>query len=286
MNRLLRRILAPAVAGFALATAALAPAFAEDSVWKRIHETGTVRLGVAPYAPFSYKDPRGGEGGVRQGSDTWRGIAVMLGKDIADDLGANVEIVELSWASAIAAIQTGQVDLFFGLDGTPQRAAAVEFIHTPVYKYGVVFFGREDLAAATWADLNKPEIRLGIVNGTNFDAMVQEFAPNATIQRFPSTSEVLAAFQTGQIDGTIATPSAADSARAKMRKGQVSLMQEPSIYLPILAPIPPQQDQRWRDFLETSFAYMTDSGETRKIYQGELAASGLEPEQVSTGFIQ
>lgn len=286
MNRFFRRLLAAAVAGLVLAATAVAPVTAQESVWARIQDTKTVKLGVAPYAPFSYKDPRGGEGGVKQGSDVWRGIAVMLGKDIADSLGANVEIVELSWASAIAAIQTGQVDLFLGLDGTPQRAAAVEFIHTPVYKYGVVFFGREDLATATWADLNKPEVRLGIVNGTNFDAMIQEYAPNASVQRFPSTSEVLAAFQTGQIDGTIATPSAADAAKAKMRKGQVVLMQEPTIYLPILAAIPPQQDQRWRDFLETTFAYMTDSGETRKIYQGEVAASGLAPEDVSVGFIQ
>lgn len=286
MNRFFRRMIASAVAGLMLAAATVAPVSAQESVWKRIQDTKTVRLGVATYAPFSYKDPRGGEGGVKQGSDTWRGVAVMLGKEVADNLGANVEIVELSWASAIAAIQTGQVDLFLGLDGTPQRAAAVEFIHTPVYRYGVVFFGREDLAAATWADLNKPEVKLGIVNGTNFDAMVQEFAPNATLQRFPSTSEVLAAFQTGQIDGTIATPSAADSAKAKMRKGQVVLVQEPSIYLPILAAIPPQQDQRWRDFLETTFAYMTDSGDTRKIYQSELQASGLGPEDISVGFIQ
>lgn len=286
MNRLIRRMLTPAIAGLMLAASAVAPSFAQDSVWKRIQDTKTVKLGVAPYAPFSYKDPRGGEGGVKQGSDTWRGVAVMLGQSIAEDLGANVEIVELSWASAIAAIQTGQVDLFFGLDGTPQRAAAVEFIHTPVYKYGVVFFGREDLAAGTWADLNKPEVRLGIVNGTNFDAMVQEYAPDASVQRFPSTSEVLAALQTGQIDGTIATPSAADFAKSKMRKGQVVLMQEPAIYLPILAAIPPQQDQRWRNFLETSFAYMTDSAETRKIYQAEVAVGGLKPEDVSIGFIQ
>lgn len=286
MKRFFRRIIAPAVAGLLLAAAAVAPVSAQESVWQRIQDTKTVKLGVAPYAPFSYKDPRGGESGVKQGSDTWRGIAVMLGKEIADSLGANVEIVELSWASAIAAIQTGQVDLFLGLDGTPQRAAAVEFIHAPVYRYGVVFFGREDLPAKNWEDLNKPEIRLGIVNGTNFDSMVQEFAPNATVQRFPSTSEVLAAFQTGQIDGTITSPSAADSSKAKMRKGQVTLLEEPSIFLPILAAIPPQQDQRWRNFLETSFAYMSDSGDTRRIYQDELQASGLEPEDISVGFIQ
>ena len=290
MNRFFRRLLAPALAGL-MAAATLStlsvPAQAQESSWERINETKTIRLGVAPYAPFSYKDALGtAPGGVKQGSDTWRGIAVMLGADIANALGGKIEIVELSWAGAIAAIQTGQVDLFFGLDGTPQRAAAIEFIHTPVYKYGVVFFGKEDLPAKTWADLNKPEIKLGIVNGTNFDSMVQEFAPNATVQRFPSTSEVLAAFQTGQIDGTIATPSAADAAKAKMRKGEVSLLEGPSIFLPILAAIPPQKDQRWRDFLETTFAYMNDVGTTKKIYQNELAISGVPAEQVSKNFIQ
>lgn len=287
MKHLFARLWVPVLAGLLMIAASAMPTKAQESVWQRINETKTVRLGVAPYAPFSYKDALGkGDVGVTQGSDTWRGVAVIIGQRIADSLGAKVEIVELSWSGAIAAIQTGQVDLFFGLDGTPQRAAAVEFIHTPVYKYGVVFFGRDDLPANSWADLNKPEVKLGIVNGTNFDSMLQEHAPNASVQRFPSTSEVMAAFQTGQIDGTIATPSNADAARAKMRKGQVKLLDGPAIYLPILAAIPPQQDQRWRDFLETTFAYMTDSGETKKIYQTEIAASGVKPEDVTVNFIQ
>lgn len=287
MSKTLRRFLGPVLAT-ALAVVTLAPAaHAQDSSWDRINETKVVRLGVAPYAPFSYKDALGtSEGGVKQGNDTWRGVAVMLGQEVANSLGAEVEIVELSWAGAVAAIQTGQVDLFFGLDGTPQRAAAIEFIHAPVYKYGVVFFGRDDLPVSTWADLDNPEVKLGVVNGTNFDSMLQKFAPNASVQRFPSTSEVLAAFQTGQIDGTISTPSASDTAKAKMNQGQVVLLNEPTIYLPIVAAIPPQQDQRWRDFLETSFAYMTDIGTTQAIYQQEMEASGIKPEDVSVGFIQ
>ncbi|MFP1645360.1 transporter substrate-binding domain-containing protein [Pontitalea aquivivens] len=287
MSKILRRLLAPVLAT-ALAFATTAPAaHAQDSSWDRINESKVVRLGVAPYAPFSYKDALGTSGGgVKQGSDTWRGVAVMLGQEVAKSLGAEIEIVELSWAGAVAAIQTGQVDLFLGLDGTPQRAAAIEFIHTPVYKYGVVFFGREDLSVGNWADLDRPDVKLGVVNGTNFDSMLQKFAPNASIQRFPSTSEVLAAFQTGQIDGTIATPSASDTAKAKMNKGQVALLKDPAIYLPIVAAIPPQQDQRWRHFLETTFAYMTDVGTTQAIYQQELAASGIKPEDVSVEFIQ
>jgi polar amino acid transport system substrate-binding protein len=286
MKRFFSRLIAPAITGLAIAAATLSPASAEESVWTRINETKTLKLGVAPYTPFSYMDPRGGEGGVKRGNDTWRGIAVMLGKEVADNLGVELELVELSWAGAIAAIQTNQVDLMFGLDGTPQRAMAVEFIHTPLYKYGVVFFGREDLNANSWDFLNNPEIKLGIVNGTNFDNMLRDFAPNANVQRFPPNSEVLAAFQTDQIDGTVTSPSAADIAKAKMGKGHTVLLEGPEIFLPILAAIPTQADQRWRHYLETTFAYMRDVGTTREIYQQEVATSGIKPEDVSVGFIR
>lgn len=287
MKKLLSGFIAPVFAAALAFGAAPQAVQAQDSTWERVNKTKELRLGVAPYAPFSYKDMVGTDGvGVKQGRDIWRGVAVLLGKEVAESLGVEVEIVELSWAGAIAAIQTNQVDLFFGLDGTPQRAAAIEFIHAPAYKYAVVFFGNEALEINSWADLNKPEIKLGVVNGTNFDSMIQKLAPNANLQRFPSTSEVLAAFQTGQIDGTVATPANSDTAKAKMKKGQVALLRDPAIYLPIVAAIPPQQDQRWRHFLETTFAYLSDVGTTRDLYQQELAATGIKPEDVSVEFIQ
>lgn len=279
-------------AGFLMALLVLAPAssaWSQDaSTWARINETKVLRLGVAPYAPFSYKDPIGtAPGGIKQGSDTWRGIAVAMGSNIGEALGVKVEVVELSWASAIAAIQNGQVDLFFGLDGTPTRAAAIEFIHEPVYQYAFVFYGKDEVKADTWADINKPEVTIGLVVGTNFESMVKEYAPNVTVKNFQSNSEILAAFQTGQIDGTITTPASADLARSKMDKGKVSQLNEPAIFLPILAAIPPQgADQRWRDFLETSLQYMSDSGLTRNIYKKELINSGASEDRVNTLFIR
>lgn len=264
-----------------------ATAEAQESIWQRVNDTRTLRLGVAPYAPFSYKDPIGtAPGGLKQGNDTWRGISVRMGMNLAEALGAEVEIVELTWASAIAAIQNGQVDLFFGLDGTPQRAAAVEFVHQPVYRYAFVFYGKDEVKADSWTDLDTADITIGLVVGTNFETVLAEFAPNATVKRFQSSSEVMAAFQTGQIDGTITTPASADLSRAKLKSGKVSLIDGPAIYLPILATIPRESDQRWRHFLETSLQYMSDTGTTRRLYRDELTAAGVPAEQVSTLFIQ
>ncbi|NKW10814.1 transporter substrate-binding domain-containing protein [Ochrobactrum tritici] len=68
-------------------------------------------------------------------------MAVIIGQRIADSLGAKVEIVELSWSGAIAAIQTGQVDLSLGLmapRSVPLQSSSFirRFINTASYSSG------------------------------------------------------------------------------------------------------------------------------------------------------
>ena len=54
---------------------------------------------------------------------------------------------------------------------------------------------RDDLAAKTWADLNKAGVRIAVPQASSMDKFLTETTPNATIQRFPGNGEAIAAFQ-------------------------------------------------------------------------------------------
>src|SRR5438094_459374 len=59
---------------------------------------------------------------------------------------------------------------------------------------------RDGLDVKSWADLNRKEVTIAVTQGTTIDAHVTKVAPNATILRFPSNAETMAAFQSGRAD--------------------------------------------------------------------------------------
>lgn len=252
--------------------AAQASAF---SSWERVRSTKVLRLGAAVQDPFAYKDPATGD---------WKGISVDIAQRVAKAVDAKLEVVELSWAGGVAAIQNNQVDLFIGFDGTPERAVAIEFINAPLYKYGFAFYGNEKTNASSWSTLNNPATTIGVVLGQNFDTVTSQRAPKAKIKRFPTQADLLAAFQANQIDGMVITSGGALMAKTKIGKGKITIIKGPETWLPILASIPPQADPRWRNFLTTTLTYLADTEFTLNTVGVNYVARGADREGVNTYF--
>ena len=68
---------------------------------------------------------------MRVGDVVWRGIGPRLGEAIARAMDVRLELVELTWGNAVAALQANQIDTMFILDPTPERALAVDFVQSP-----------------------------------------------------------------------------------------------------------------------------------------------------------
>ena len=115
--------LAFVLATIILATMSLATgASAQQSTWDAIKERGTLRMGVTQAPPWYSKNPATGE---------WdSGLIVTIGQNMAETLKVKLDTVEVTWATAIAALQANKIDFMF-LDATPSRAmvaAAVAFL--------------------------------------------------------------------------------------------------------------------------------------------------------------
>ena len=100
-----------------LAAATLAPASwsqSGDSTLAQIKQRGTLRVGVTQAPPWFTKDPKSGD---------WAGgVGVSLGKQMATDLGVKFEPVEVTWGTAVAALQGNKIDMMSMMDATPERA--------------------------------------------------------------------------------------------------------------------------------------------------------------------
>jgi polar amino acid transport system substrate-binding protein len=276
-----RRALPALAAGLAtlgtLAAPRLAHAQAAASTWDTIMQTKKLRVGAALSEPWYFKDTSNSPapGGVRTGDTTWRGIGPRLGELMARAMNVQLEMVEVTWGTAVAALQAGQIDTMFILDPTPERALAVDFVPRPVLWYPVAGLAKASVTATSWSDLNNPEAKLGVALGSSTDQTLTRLTPRANIQRYPTTGEMLAAWQSNRIDVAVTTGPTVDLAIARLRSGK-SLVPRPVVAVPGGAALRKEPDQRWASYLNTCAGYFYDTGVTQQIYEEFMQFRGLE----------
>ena len=234
---------------------------------EQIKQRGSLRVGVTQAPPWYSKDLKNGE---------WSsGVGVSMGKAMATALGARFEPVEVTWGTAIAALQGGKIDIMYMMDATPERAQAVDFPATPLLYYSLAVLAKDDLPVKTWADLNQQNVRIAVPQASSMDKFLTENVAKATIQRFPGNAEAIAAFQAGRADAVCLFHPPLLAARQRLGIGK------------IVVPTPAQSqassaavrkdDKAFLAFVDKSLAEYYKSGQTQKWYEEFLVGFGLDP---------
>lgn len=198
---------------------------------------------------------------------------------MADTLGVKLETVEVTWGSAIAALQANKIDTMFVLDATPKRALAVDFPAQPLLYYALAVLGREDLKMDNWSDLNQDGIKLSVTQGTTMERYVTKHLPKAKILRFPSNGESVAAFQSGRVDAVSLFHPPLIAMQKKMGKGKI-VVPKPVRASASSAAVRKETDKRWRDWVNTAISYWYITGQSQKWYEDFLSDFGLDPKAV------
>lgn len=253
-----------ALALFSLATAQ------EQSTWEAIEERGSLRLGVASADPWYFNDPITGE---------WDGLGVRLGDELASDLGVELEIVETSWANAVAAMQSDRIDIMFVLDATPERAESIEFLDEHLFTYSLAVLHGDGVDASTWEALNDPGVNVGVTLGTSIDRFVTERLAEAEISRYPSNDETVASFQSGRSDVVSMFAPALTMMQLRVGSGTISLP-EPVEMVETNAGFRREEDSRWQDYLNETLPELRDSGRIQELYEEYLESRGIDPSSV------
>ncbi|CAK8053994.1 ABC transporter substrate-binding protein/permease [Eupransor demetentiae] len=93
-----------------------------DSSVASIKERGVLKVALSPdYPPFEFQSKAGG-----QSEDA--GIDIQVAQKIAKDLGVKLQIMNMSFASVLVAVEIGKADLAIGgINPTPARRQNVAF---------------------------------------------------------------------------------------------------------------------------------------------------------------
>ena len=174
--------------------------------------TGKLRVGFLSTTPIhATKDAASGE---------FKGPAVDLGKEMARRIGVQFEPVPYtSFPPVLAGAKSGEWDIaMIGISS--EREQIVDF----TAPYMVVEFGYlvpSGSPMSTLADVDKPGVRIGVLEKSSPDAFLSRTIQRATLVRAASIANMLESLTAGRVDALYATKANMLAESAKMPGSRV-----------------------------------------------------------------
>jgi polar amino acid transport system substrate-binding protein len=272
-NRISRRFTAGAAA-LAAAAALTSTARAEgtESTFDRVTRTKVLRItALAGEAPYYYKDIATGE---------WSGACIEMAKSIASIWDAKLEYVESTYGNSVLDLQTNKVDLAFALNPTPARALSIGFTKSVItHPFGCV--AKKGFNPTSWADINKPEVRISVDLGSLHEVSARRFAPNATITAFKTRDDAILALQSGRVDVDVLAAMLGITAIAKNPGlGTYRILSNPTVALPSNLGVRREPDTRFREVVDAWIDMNRGTGQIREWMIAGILKGGVKPDDI------
>ncbi len=249
---------------------------AQSAKIDEIRSRGTLRMaGILNEDPYFAKDPRTGE---------WRGLAVSMARDIADNLGVKLEVVESSWANSILDVQSGKVDLALALTALPKRALAIHFSSPTYYNSFVIISPKAQMKGKTWSQLNDPSVTIAVDMGSAQDQITRQMLPKAKVLRFKTRDEAVVALVAGKADAVINTVlNGMVMTKKNPALGKVYVPQ-PLMSSPSVIGLNYRTDEAWKQFISAWADYNRRVGNNQAWIVKGLEPFGVSLEDLPEGF--
>lgn len=233
-------------------------ALAQDrSILHKVLDSGTLRVGTTgDFNPMSYKDPE---------TKAYKGHQIDAAKQLAADLGVEVEFVPTDWKTLINGVVAGKYDIVMtGTSMTVSRAKAAGYT-IPWGRTGYLPLTRKELAGQfqTWEDLNDPSVTVGYNLGTSFADFVKLRLPKASVKEVESPARDWQELLAGRVDVTIS--SILEAGKLQSTHDTLTIpFQTVANSLP-LSFIVPQSDHVWLGFLNNWMRMKHEAGYFKQL---------------------
>ena len=178
------------------------PSAGPSTLLEQIKAKGKLVVGTeAQYAPYEFKDFDANF----VGCDMW------LAQQIADSLGVELEIVDMSFAGIIPAVQSGQVDLgIAAFTNTPERAEEIDFsdLYETSAQLLIVKTGNADTYSTKEALAGQ---KVGAQKGTIQSQLIQSALPDSELFELEKYPALALEVQNGNIAGLVVDQAVGES---------------------------------------------------------------------------
>ena len=178
------------------------PAAEPSTLLEQIKAKGKLVVGTeAQYAPYEFKDL----------DVNFVGCDMWLAQQIADSLGVELEIVDMSFAGIIPAVQSGQVDLgIAAFTNTPERAEEIDFsnLYETSAQLLIVKTGNADTYSTKEALAGQ---KVGAQKGTIQSQLIQSALPDSELFELEKYPALALEVQNGNIAGLVVDQAVGES---------------------------------------------------------------------------
>jgi polar amino acid transport system substrate-binding protein len=217
--------------------------------------------------PYSFKHGAGGE---------WSGVYVVMARNLASELGAEVAVTEANWTEVAIDLNAGKFDMAYAPPPTAQRAMFADFAN-PLFYDTYAAIVRKGLAVRSWAEINTPERLIAVETGSPRDEATRRFAGNAAITGFKSRDEALQAVQSGRADCLVAPVFHALAVLKKSPQLGELVVPTPQLRVAVCPALPYDDDRRLRGVVDAWGEDKRGTGQVREWIMTGLAEFGVGP---------
>lgn len=164
---------------------------------EQIKESGKLVLGTSSgYAPYEFHK-------MIDGKDTVTGFDVMLAKEIANEIGVELEITDMDFDGLLGALNANKVDLILAcMTPNEERKKNVDFSDLYYIDSNVVIVkeGNEDKIKS---DEDLKALKIGVQRGTTQESFVVDTLKSSKVTALPKIPDLMLELQNGRIDAIV-----------------------------------------------------------------------------------
>lgn len=178
-------------------TAAAAEAGTETGLLAKIKESGKLVVGTASgYPPYEFVD-------ITSADQAVIGVDMELAKAIAEELGVELEIQDMTFSSLLAAIPAGKIDMAIaGVAPTEERKETMDFSDSYLFSDQVVIINKEDADKFKTLDDLKG-VPLAAEKSTTQEKIVQEMLPDNALTSLEHVPDCILELKNGKVSGVV-----------------------------------------------------------------------------------
>ena len=256
MKSLLTAMAAAFTMSALLFTSSPAQAQSEESTLKTVLDRGKIIVGIpVDSPPFGYVDENGDP----------VGFDIDLARLMAEQLGVELEMKQMTTANRIPFLLTNKVDVQVNIFGaTPQRAKQIAFT-SPYSGLTIGVYGPPDVDIGSAEALEQSDYSVAVGRGTTMDLTLEEVAPEADVVRYEDEATTHQAVMTGQNDLWAAVNVQVVESNKRNPNNKMELK-----FQMRLAPASiglRQGDPVWRQWLNTFVYFNKVNGNLQKLHQ-------------------
>ena len=183
LKRTLLLLLVSFIIGVPLWGAETRQELVSQSTLEQIVEKNRIRVGFSTFVPWAMKDKQGG----------YTGYEIEVARQLAKDMGVEIDFVPTKWSGIIPALLTGKFDIIIGGMGiTPERNLKVNFSDPYEYSGMSIIANRKLAGSLSGLDaFNRSETVIVARIGTTAAAAAKKFLPKAQLNLFDDEGQAL-----------------------------------------------------------------------------------------------